>query len=53
VAIREARGGDFSEVQRLLKVLAHPFDESDPAARARYAGFPPEWASTIEVSCSS
>jgi len=53
VAIREAQGGDFGEVQRLLKVLSRPFDESDAATRERYAGFPPEWASTIEVSCSS
>jgi uncharacterized protein YdiU (UPF0061 family) len=53
VAIREAQAGDFSEVQRLLKVLARPFDESDAATRERYAGFPPEWAQSIEVSCSS
>ncbi len=53
VAIREARAGDFGEVQRLLKVLTRPFDESDTATRERYAGFPPEWAQSIEVSCSS
>ena len=53
VAIREATHGDFSEVQRLLKVLEHPFDEHDAATRERYAGFPPEWAQGIEVSCSS
>jgi uncharacterized protein YdiU (UPF0061 family) len=53
VAIREAQAGDVGEVQRLLKVLAHPFDESDAATRERYAGFPPEWAQSIEVSCSS
>ena len=53
VAIREAQAGDFSETQRLLKVLARPFDESDAATRERYAGFPPEWAQSIEVSCSS
>jgi serine/tyrosine/threonine adenylyltransferase len=53
VAIRDAQGGDFSEVQRLLKVLERPFDESDAATRERYAGFPPEWAQSIEVSCSS
>ena len=53
VAIREARAGDFDEVQRLLKVLEQPFDESDPATRERYAGFPPDWAQSIEVSCSS
>ena len=44
---------DFGEVQRLLKVLSRPFDESDAATRERYAGFPPEWAQSIEVSCSS
>ena len=26
-AIRAAEGGDFSEVQRLLKVLSAPYDE--------------------------
>jgi uncharacterized protein YdiU (UPF0061 family) len=53
VAIREAQAGDFGEVQRLLKVLERPFDEHDAATRDRYAGFPPDWADSIEVSCSS
>jgi len=53
VAIREARAGDFSEVERLHTVLARPFDEHGSIETARYAGFPPEWAQTIEVSCSS
>ena len=53
LAIRDAQAGDFAETQRLLKVLQHPFDEQDAAASERYAGFPPEWASSIEVSCSS
>ena len=53
VAIRRAQAGDFTETQRLLKVLQHPFDEQDAAASAAYAGFPPEWAQSIEVSCSS
>jgi len=53
IAIRDAQAGDFSEVERLLKVLERPFDESDAATRERYAGFPPEWAQSIEVSCSS
>ena len=52
-AIRRARDGDFSEVERLLKVLQRPFDEQDAAASSAFAGFPPEWAQTIEVSCSS
>ena len=50
-AIVRARGGDFSEVQRLLQVLQHPFDEQ-PANEAD-AGFPPDWATHLEVSCSS
>jgi serine/tyrosine/threonine adenylyltransferase len=55
VAIQNAEAGDFTEVARLLKVLQQPFDETpDGAANAeRDAGFPPEWAQTIEVSCSS
>jgi len=50
-AIRAARGGDFGEVQRLLKVLSAPFDEQPE--QAAYAAFPPDWAQHIEVSCSS
>jgi len=50
-AIRRAEGGDFSEVQRLLKVLSRPFDEQ-PEHEAD-AGFPPDWAHHLEVSCSS
>jgi serine/tyrosine/threonine adenylyltransferase len=52
-AIRQARDGDFGEVARLLDVLQRPFDEQDAATSERYAGFPPDWASTLEVSCSS
>jgi uncharacterized protein YdiU (UPF0061 family) len=51
VAIRAAQGGDFSEVGRLLKVLEQPFDEQPE--HAAYADFPPDWAQSIEVSCSS
>ena len=53
VAIREAQAGDFTEVRHLLKVLRHPFDEQGADDSERYAGFPPEWAQSIEVSCSS
>ncbi|HEX3142058.1 MAG TPA: protein adenylyltransferase SelO family protein, partial [Rhizobacter sp.] len=51
VAIRQAQAGDFSETQRLLKVLEQPFDEQPE--HSAYADFPPEWAQSIEVSCSS
>ncbi|SAL44794.1 hypothetical protein AWB65_03477 [Caballeronia humi] len=50
-AIRQAREKDFSEVERLLRVLTHPFDEQ-PEFES-YAGLPPDWASDLEVSCSS
>ena len=50
-AIERAQQGDFSEVQRLLQVLEHPFDEQpEHAADAEH---PPSWAQQIEVSCSS
>lgn len=51
VAIRQAREGDFSEVQRLHRLLQQPFEEQ-PGNEA-YAGFPPSWAHQLEVSCSS
>ena len=54
-AIQRAAAGDFSEVDRLLQVLARPFDEpAEPSAQDMAdAGFPPSWAQSIEVSCSS
>ena len=51
IAIRRAQEGDFGEVQRLLRVLERPFDEQ-PEHEAD-AGFPPDWAGGLEVSCSS
>ncbi|MEO5771651.1 MAG: protein adenylyltransferase SelO [Burkholderiaceae bacterium] len=50
-AIERAEQGDFSEVQRLLKVLERPFDEQPE--HAAYADHPPAWAQQLEVSCSS
>jgi uncharacterized protein YdiU (UPF0061 family) len=50
-AIERSQTGDHAEVRRLLKVLQQPYDEQ-PEHEA-YAGFPPEWARHIEVSCSS
>jgi len=51
-AIRQAQQHDFSEVERLLQVLRHPFDEQ-AEAHAAYGGLPPDWAQALEVSCSS
>jgi len=50
-AIEAAGQKDFSGVATLLTLLQTPFEEH-PGADA-YAGFPPDWASTIEISCSS
>ena len=49
--IRAAQGGDFTPVQQMLTVLQSPH-ESHPDHQ-EWAGFPPDWASSIEISCSS
>jgi uncharacterized protein YdiU (UPF0061 family) len=51
VAIDKAQQKDYSEIGKLLAVLEHPFDEQ-PEHEA-YAALPPDWASQLEVSCSS
>jgi uncharacterized protein YdiU (UPF0061 family) len=51
LAIRAAQGKDFSVVRDLLAVLERPFDEH-PQYEA-FAGFPPDWAGSIAISCSS
>ena len=51
MAIQQAKAGDFGMVQALLDVLHAPFDEH-PAYEG-WAGLAPEWASSIEISCSS
>ncbi|MDE1141078.1 protein adenylyltransferase SelO [Paraburkholderia tropica] len=50
-AIERAAQKDFSEVERLATVLRRPFDEQ-PEYES-YAALPPDWASSLEVSCSS
>ena len=51
VAIEKAQQKDFSEVAKLLSILEHPFDEQHE--HEAYAALPPDWASHLEVSCSS
>jgi uncharacterized protein YdiU (UPF0061 family) len=51
IAIRQAEAGDYTEVQRLHQLLTHPFDEQ-PELGA-YAALPPEWAGSLDISCSS
>ncbi len=50
-AIRKAKLRDYSGVESLMKVLSTPFDEHPDEENK--AGFPPDWASSIEISCSS
>jgi serine/tyrosine/threonine adenylyltransferase len=52
IAIRRAADQrDYSEIDRLHRLLARPFDEQPE--REAYAAEPPDWARQIEVSCSS
>jgi uncharacterized protein YdiU (UPF0061 family) len=51
LAIRQAKLGDDSQVHTLLSLMQAPFDEHP--AHEDMAGFPPDWASHIEISCSS
>ena len=50
-AIRAAKLKDFSKVNTLLNLLQSPFEEHP--GHDSEAGFPPDWASSIEISCSS
>ena len=53
-AIRAANARDYAEVNKLLTVLQSPFDEHEEVAdHQALAGFPPDWAAGIEISCSS
>jgi uncharacterized protein YdiU (UPF0061 family) len=51
VAIEKAQNKDFTGVERLLSVLQRPYDEQPE--HEHYAALPPDWASHLEVSCSS
>jgi uncharacterized protein YdiU (UPF0061 family) len=51
LAIRAAKTGDFSVLQQLQGVLSDPYAEH-PEHEA-WAGFAPDWAAGIEISCSS
>lgn len=50
-AIEKASWKDYSEIDRLLELLSHPFDEQPQYEE--YAALPPDWAEGITVSCSS
>ena len=50
-AIRAAKVKDFSAVHTLLTLLQAPFAEHP--GYEKQADFPPDWAGSIEISCSS
>ncbi|CAH8198498.1 protein adenylyltransferase SelO [Vibrio aestuarianus] len=50
-AIDKAQQGDYQEVQRLVQLLAHPFDEQPE--NDHYAQLPPQWGKKLTISCSS
>lgn len=52
IAIQKAeREQDYTEIDKLMNVLQNPFDEHPEMEH--YAGLPPDWASSVSVSCSS
>lgn len=51
VAIDKAEAGDYSEIEKLRRLLGHPFDEQPE--NAPYADLPPDWGRHLEISCSS
>ena len=50
-AIGAAKLDNYGEVNTLLKLLQAPYDEHK--GYDAYAALPPDWASSIEISCSS
>lgn len=51
IAIEKAQNDDFTEVNKLLKILENPFDEQEEFES--YSQLPPSWASELDISCSS
>jgi uncharacterized protein YdiU (UPF0061 family) len=51
LAIQAAYSKDFTVLDQLLQVLEQPFDEHHQFQS--FADFPPDWAASISISCSS
>lgn len=51
IAINQAKQGDYSEIDRLVRILHSPFDEHPDAEE--YFATPPSWAKNLSLSCSS
>ncbi|KAL3858473.1 hypothetical protein ACJMK2_013062 [Sinanodonta woodiana] len=52
-AIEKAEKRDFTGIEMVLKVLKNPYENSQAAEEAGFASPPPDWASSLRVSCSS
>ena len=50
--IQAAKQGEFASLRQMLAVLQSPF-EDHPQADPAWSDFPPAWAASIEISCSS
>ena len=50
-SIVKAENRDYGEIDNLLRLLTRPFDEQPEMEP--YAQEPPDWAKTLELSCSS
>ncbi|MCC2625578.1 MAG: hypothetical protein K0R14_1451 [Burkholderiales bacterium] len=50
-SISRAQAGDYADLERLFNALSTPFEMHD--AYLDYYGYPPEWASHSNLSCSS
>ncbi|TAN12902.1 MAG: YdiU family protein [Burkholderiaceae bacterium] len=50
-AIARAKLKDFTLLEELLAALQRPYEA--PAAHPEWTGLPPDWASQIQISCSS
>lgn len=50
-SITAAQGGDFTGIDRLMRLLRHPYDEQP--GNESWATATPPWAGSIELSCSS
>ncbi|MDH5185276.1 MAG: protein adenylyltransferase SelO family protein [Gammaproteobacteria bacterium] len=50
-AIEKAKQRDYSEIEILLKLISNPYEEHEEFEH--YSNPPPDWASQIQVSCSS
>jgi uncharacterized protein YdiU (UPF0061 family) len=52
-AIQQAENKDYSELERLFKLLQNPYTDQPEMDTFSYADLPPDWSKSLSVSCSS